>query len=133
MPKFENKKEPFAFFGAILLNVLLGTVYCWSCYLIPLEQVLQVGRGILSWVFSATTVAFTIAVAKIGPGVYSRAKPATIAAVAATVAGLGMLCASQATQLVSVAPLFVYVLYFPNQGHCLPPLRDYSSYEHYDD
>ncbi len=83
--------------------------------------------------FSATTVAFTIAVAKIGPGVYSRAKPATIAAVAATVAGLGMLCASQATQLVSVAPLFVYVLYFPNQGHCLPPLRDYSSYEHNDD
>jgi len=34
-----------AFVGAILLNMLLGTLYCWSCYLVPLEQALGVGRG----------------------------------------------------------------------------------------
>ena len=106
-PRFETEKEPFAFFGAISLNVLLGSVYCWSCFLVPLEQALGVGRGVLSWVFSVTTVAFTVAVAKLGPALYSRLKPKTIAAAAAATAGIGMLVAAQAVTVVSVTPLFV--------------------------
>jgi hypothetical protein len=31
---FTSKKDGYAFFGAILLNMLLGTLYCWSCYLV---------------------------------------------------------------------------------------------------
>lgn len=86
--------------------MLLGTVYCWSCYLVPLEIALGVGRGVLSWVFSITTVFFTIAVAKVGPSLYSRVKPATIGGCAAAVAGIGMLVTSQSLSFVSVFPLF---------------------------
>ena len=110
---FADRREPFAFFGAILLNVLLGSLYCWSCYLVPLEQALGVGRGLLSGVFSLTTVCFTVAVAKIGPGLYSRLNPAVIGAGAAVVAGAGLLLASQALPYVSVVPLFFgYALLF---------------------
>ena len=104
---FKTDEEPFAFFGAIALNVLLGSVYCWSCFLVPLERALGVGRGVLSGGFSVTTVAFTVAVAKLGPSLYSRARPKTIAAAAAAVAGAGMLVAAQAATFVSVTPLFI--------------------------
>jgi hypothetical protein len=113
VPRFENKKEPFAFFGAIFLNVLLGTVYCWSCYLVPLEHALGVGRGVLSWVFSVTTVAFTISVAKLSPHCSSKMKPAWIASAAAFFGGLGMLIAAQAVPTHSVVPLFIgYGVFF---------------------
>ena len=102
-----------AFGGAVLLNVLLGTLYCWSCYLVPLERALGVGRAVLSVVFSLATVAFTVAVAKIGPFLYSRLSPAVIASGAALFGGLGMLIASRALPHVSVAPLFAgYALLF---------------------
>ena len=106
-PRFETEKEPLAFFGAIALNVLLGSVYCWSCFLVPLEQALGVGRGVLSWVFSVTTVAFTVAVAKLGPALCSRLPPRRIAAAAAATAGCGMLLAAQSVTFVSVTPLFL--------------------------
>ena len=85
-PRFETEKERLAFFGAIALNVLLGSVYCWSCFLVPLEQALGVKRGVLSWVFSVTTVAFTVAVAKLGPALCSRLPPRRVAAAAAATA-----------------------------------------------
>ena len=69
------KRSAAAFLGAFLLNVLLGTLYCWSCYLVPLEQALGVGRGLLSGVFSLATICFTVAVAKLGPWLYAVAAP----------------------------------------------------------
>jgi hypothetical protein len=104
---FACKKDGYAFFGAILLNMLLGTLYCWSCYLVPLEQALGVGRGVLSSVFSLATICFTAAVAKIGPSCYSRLNPAVIGTGAALLGGAGMIVASQAIAYVSVVPLFV--------------------------
>lgn len=113
MTGFTSKKDGYAFFGAILLNMLLGTLYCWSCYLVPLEQALGVGRGLLSAVFSLATICFTAAVAKIGPACYSRLNPAVIGTGAALLGGSGMLVASQALAYVSVAPLFIgYALLF---------------------
>lgn len=106
-PRFETEKERLAFFGAIALNVLLGSVYCWSCFLVPLEQALGVKRGVLSWVFSVTTVAFTVAVAKLGPALCSRLPPRRVAAAAAATAGCGMLLAAQSATFVSVTPLFL--------------------------
>ena len=91
----------------MLLNVLLGTLYCWSCYLVPLEQALGVGRGVLSGVFSLATIAFTASVFKLGPALYSRLNHAVIASGSALIAGAGMLVASKALSYVSVVPLFV--------------------------
>ena len=103
----ETSRASFAFIGAVLLNVLLGTLYCWSCYLVPLEQALGVGRGVLSGVFSLATIAFTASVFKLGPALYSRLNPAVIASGSALIAGAGMLVASKALSYVSVVPLFV--------------------------
>ena len=108
-----TRKDGYAFAGAIMLNMFLGSLYCWSCYLVPLEQALGVGRGVLSTVFSLATLCFTAAVAKVGPGCYSRLSPAVIGAGAAILGGAGMLVASQALSYVSVVPLFVgYALMF---------------------
>lgn len=112
-PRGTSKKDGYAFVGAYLLNMLLGTLYCWSCYLVPLEQALGVGRGLLSAVFSLATICFTAAVAKVGPACYSRLNPAVIGTGAALLGGSGMLVASQALAYASVAPLFVgYALLF---------------------
>lgn len=101
------KRSAAAFLGAFLLNVLLGTLYCWSCYLVPLEQALGVGRGLLSGVFSLATICFTVAVAKLGPWLYAVAAPAVIGTGAAVCAGAGLLIASQSIAYVSAAPLFL--------------------------
>jgi OFA family oxalate/formate antiporter-like MFS transporter len=101
------KRSAAAFLGAFLLNVLLGTLYCWSCYLVPLEQALGVGRGLLSGVFSLATICFTVAVAKLGPWLYAAAPPAVIGTGAAVCAGTGLLFASRSIAYVSAAPLFL--------------------------
>ena len=101
------RRSAAAFLGAFTLNVLLGTLYCWSCYLVPLEQALGVGRGLLSGVFSLATICFTVAVAKLGPWLYAAAAPAAIGAGAAVCAGCGLLLASQSIAYVSAAPLFL--------------------------
>ncbi|KAK3285305.1 hypothetical protein CYMTET_7081, partial [Cymbomonas tetramitiformis] len=46
--------------GAVMINVCLGSFYCWSCFLSPLEHSFQLGRATLSSVFSAATIVFTI-------------------------------------------------------------------------
>eukprot|EP00227_Mantoniella_beaufortii_P014904 CAMPEP_0197589844 /NCGR_PEP_ID=MMETSP1326-20131121/10644_1 /TAXON_ID=1155430 /ORGANISM="Genus nov. species nov., Strain RCC2288" /LENGTH=534 /DNA_ID=CAMNT_0043154825 /DNA_START=30 /DNA_END=1631 /DNA_ORIENTATION=+ len=105
--------DGYAFFGALLLNMLLGTLYCWSVYLVPLEQALGVGRGTLSGVFSLATICFTAALSVIGPYFYSRFSPAKLGAGTAVLGGAGMLVAALALPYVSVIPLFVgYALLF---------------------
>jgi len=93
--------------GALLLNVALGTLFCWSFYLIPLEAHLGVGRAMLSSVFSLSTIATVCAMSFAGPVVYARWAPTRLAVGSALLAACGLWTASFAVPLRAVWPLFL--------------------------
>jgi OFA family oxalate/formate antiporter-like MFS transporter len=67
----------------------LGTFYAWSVFVRPLEEEFGASRSAVSLVFSLGTVAFTIGML-FGPRWLGRLAPARAAAIALTVAGLGL-------------------------------------------
>jgi len=89
------------------LNLGLGTLFCWSIYLVPLEQGLGVGRAVLSSVFSLCTVATVSAMSFAGPWVYATYSASRVAAFAAAFAGCGLWTAALAVPLRAVWPLFL--------------------------
>ena len=93
--------------GALGLNLGLGTLFCWSIYLVPLEQGLGVGRAVLSSVFSLCTVATVSAMSFAGPWVYATYSASRVAAFAAAFAGCGLWTAALAVPLRAVWPLFL--------------------------
>lgn len=93
--------------GALALNLGLGTLFCWSIYLVPLEQGLGVGRATLSSVFSLSTIATVSAMSVAGPWVYATYGASRVAAFAAAFAACGLWTASFAMQFRAVWPLYV--------------------------
>ena len=93
--------------GALALNLGLGTLFCWSIYLVPLEQGLGVGRATLSSVFSLSTIATVSAMSAAGPWVYATYGASRVAAFAAAFAACGLWTASFAMQFRAVWPLYV--------------------------
>ena len=93
--------------GALALNLGLGTLFCWSIYLVPLEQGLGVGRAMLSSVFSLSTIATVSAMSVAGPWVYATYGVSRVAAFAGAFAACGLWTASFAMQLRAVWPLYV--------------------------
>ena len=93
--------------GALALNLGLGTLFCWSIYLVPLEQGLGVGRAMLSSVFSLSTIATVSAMSVAGPWVYATYGISRVAAFAGAFAACGLWTASFAMQLRAVWPLYV--------------------------
>jgi len=100
-------RRAFGYAGALTLNLFLGTLFCWSIYLVPLEQRLGVGRAVLSSVFSLATIATVSAMSFAGPWVYAKLKPSRVAALASALAVSGLWIASSAVPLRSTWPLFV--------------------------
>lgn len=84
-----NRRIPGAAAGAILVMFSLGTFYAWSVFVRPLEAEFGASRSAVSLVFSLGTVAFTIGML-LGPRILGRLSPARAAAVALTLAGLGL-------------------------------------------
>ena len=50
----------FLLIAAIAINLLLGVLYCWSLFLVPLEVLLQASRASLSFVSALGLLCFTI-------------------------------------------------------------------------
>lgn len=46
--------------GAVLLNLMTGSLYAWSLFLEPVQQALGVGRTAVSSIFAVATVAFAV-------------------------------------------------------------------------
>jgi MFS family permease len=101
------KVSALGYAGALLLNVALGTLFCWSFYLIPLEAHLGVGRAMLSSVFSLSTIATVCAMSFAGPVVYATWAPTRLAVGSALLAACGLWTASFAVPLRAVWPLFL--------------------------
>lgn len=93
--------------GALLLNVALGTLFCWSFYLVPLEAHLGVGRAMLSSVFSLSTIATVAAMSFAGPVLYAKWAPTRLAVASSLIAACGLWIAALAVPLRAVWPLFL--------------------------
>ena len=44
--------------GAVLLNLMTGSLYAWSLFIAPAQEALDVGRAAVSSIFAVATVAF---------------------------------------------------------------------------
>ena len=43
--------------GAVLLNLMTGSLYAWSLFIAPAQEALDVGRAAVSSIFAVATVA----------------------------------------------------------------------------
>ena len=102
-----RERRTLGYAGALALNLLLGTLFCWSIYLVPLELSLGTGRAVLSSVFSIGTIGTVSAMSFAGPWVYAKFAPSRVAALAAALAACGLWVASSAVPLGATWPLFL--------------------------
>ena len=79
--------------AAVLLMTVLGSMYAWSVFILPLEDSLQVPRADVSLIFSLATLTFTMGML-VAPLLYPRLSPARLALGIAALAGLGHLLAA---------------------------------------
>jgi MFS transporter, OFA family, oxalate/formate antiporter len=79
--------------AAVLLMTVLGSLYSWSVFIVPLETGLQVPRAAVSLVFSLATLTFTAGML-VTPLLYPRVSPAGLALGIAALTGLGHLLAA---------------------------------------
>lgn len=67
--------------GAVLLNLMTGSLYAWSLFIAPAQEALDVGRAAVSSIFAVATVAFAatmfLAPVLVRPG--TALKPALVA------------------------------------------------------
>ena len=82
--------------GAVLLNLMTGSLYAWSLFIAPAQEALDVGRAAVSSIFAVATVAFAatmfLAPVLVRPG--TALKPA----LATTVLAAGGLLLSGVTE-----------------------------------
>lgn len=88
--------------AATLVGLPLGSIYAFSVFLKPLEQLLGVTRSELSIVFGTATVCYTIG-ANITPYLFGRLSAPILLLIAGAISGSGMLLASQASSIVELA------------------------------
>ena len=71
--------------GAVLLNLMTGSLYAWSLFIAPAQEALDVGRAAVSSIFAVATVAFAatmfLAPVLVRPG--TALKPALVTTVLA--------------------------------------------------
>ena len=79
--------------AAVVLMTVLGSMYAWSVFILPLEDSLQVPRADVSLIFSLATLTFTMGML-VAPLLYPRLSPARLALGIAALAGLGHLLAA---------------------------------------
>ena len=86
--------------AAVLLMTVLGSLYSWSVFILPLERALEATRAEVSLVFSIATLTFTAGML-VTPLLYPRLSPARLALAIAALTGLGhLLAASMVLELV---------------------------------
>lgn len=84
--------------AATLVTLPFGTIYAFSVFLKPMEQMIGVGRAEMAFVFSAASVCMTAGML-LGPRLYRRVPPVPLLAACGLVAGAGLLVAARAEGL----------------------------------
>jgi hypothetical protein len=88
--------------AAVVLMTVLGSLYSWSVFILPLEQALMASRAQVSLIFSLATLTFTAGMLT-APLLYARWTPAGLALGVALLTGLGhLLAASMIMELVLI-------------------------------
>jgi len=82
--------------AASLVSAVLGSLHAFSVFLVPLEQMLGLGRGTVSLVYSFALVVLTLTVF-FGPRIYGRFSPAVIYLAVALLGALGAVAAGWAS------------------------------------
>ena len=100
--------------GAVLLNLMTGSLYAWSLFIAPVQEALEVGRAAVSSIFAVATVAFAAAMF-LAP-VLVRPGTALIPALAATALAAGGLLVSGAAESLWGAILGYGVLFGISSG-----------------
>ena len=88
--------------AATVLNLPFGTLYAFSVFLRPMEQLLGVGRAQMSLVFGLATVTLTLGM-NLAPRLYQSISPAVLLAAAGATGGLGMALTAAANGFAEVA------------------------------
>lgn len=83
-------------FAASLVSAVLGSVHAFSVFLVPLEQMLEMGRGTISLTYSFALVFLTLTVL-LGPRIYGRFRPEAIFLVVAMLGAVGPVIAALST------------------------------------
>jgi MFS family permease len=82
--------------------IVLGSLYSWSVFILPLEQTLNISRAGVSGIFSLATLTFTLGML-IAPLLYSRLSAVRLAVCTGVLAALGhFLAASLVPELVFI-------------------------------
>ncbi len=87
--------------AATLVTLPFGTIYAFSVFLKPMEQMIGVGRAEMAFVFSAASVCMTAGML-LGPRLYRRVPPVPLLAACGLVAGAGLLVAARAEGLIQM-------------------------------
>lgn len=83
--------------AATALNLPFGTLYAFSVFLEPMEQLLGVGRAQMSMVFALATITLTTGM-NVAPRLYRALPPALLAIACGAVSAAGLLLAAGANR-----------------------------------
>ena len=90
-----------AMVAALSLNAMLGSLYAWSIFVLPVERELGVMRAQSSAVFATAFIFFAIG-GVVAPYTYRRVRPALLIAGAAASCAAGLLLAASASGLTAL-------------------------------
>jgi MFS transporter, OFA family, oxalate/formate antiporter len=91
-----------AIVAATVLNLPFGTIYAFSVFLAPMEQMLDVGRTQTTFVFALATVALTVGM-NAAPSLYRILSPVPLLMLAGVLGASGLALTASATSLYQLA------------------------------
>ncbi len=104
-----NKRQQSILLAAMLVTFVTGSIHCFSVFLVPLENLLELPRAQISLFYSFALIFLTVSVL-FGYLVYEKVEPATMILLSCTVAGAGLGISAHGTTWWSI--FFGYSLIF---------------------
>jgi MFS transporter, OFA family, oxalate/formate antiporter len=102
LPLTPGQRSLAAIAAATVLNLPFGTVYAFSVFLAPMEQLLAIGRAQMSFVFGLATIMLTVGM-NAGPLLYRKISPVPLVIAAGASGALGLALAATAGSLGELA------------------------------
>lgn len=97
-----RRRSLAAIAAATALNLPFGTIYAFSVFLRPMEQMLAIGRTQMAFVFALATVVLTVGM-NVAPHLYRLIPPVPLLLAAGAVGTLGLALAASAAGVVQLA------------------------------
>jgi MFS family permease len=109
-----GQRSAAALLAATVVNLPFGTLYAFSVFLKPMEELLGATRAEMSFVFGLATVTLTVGM-NFAPQLYRRLSPAWLTVACGLLSGAGLWLAASASSFVQFA-LGYGVLFGPGAG-----------------